>query len=329
MKKTEAKKVEQTLQQIVKPLDYFFVLRPTLFFPVWTVFMAGYFVQQKFEVVLPHTNNQHVIKTLIPKEFLIPGLFLTLLMGAVFILNQIQDRITDHENNKLFLIAQNHIPVRVAYVEAGLLILAALGFAFFNSIKMGVIFALILLITGYFYSFEPFSWKNKPIAGLVTNMLGAYIIFTAGWFIHGSLNQRLLVHATPYALAVASVYLYTTLPDVKGDASSEKLTFGVKYGIELTLYAGFLFELAALVISLILQDEVIFYPAFFALPFFVLAVIRKQMKDIVRSIKYPILFLSLAICVKYPPFFFILLIVYFLSKLYYRLRFGIDYPNLN
>ncbi|MFQ5822441.1 MAG: UbiA family prenyltransferase [bacterium] len=317
------------MKRFLKPFDYIFVLRPTLFFPVWTVFLAGFFVQQKFSVAAINTTTNDVSTTYQDRDFLIVGLFLTLLMGAVFILNQIRDRFTDHQNQKLFLIANGYLTPKAAFIEALILIAAAVICAFLFSNIMGFLFLIILIVTGIFYSFEPFSWKDKPILGLFTNILGAVLIFGGGWIIDGSVSQKLLLHALPYACAVAAVYLFTTLPDLQGDASSEKVTFGVKYGFKATVYLGLFFEILALFSSFRLNDEIIFYPAFFSLPFFVWAVVKLKINDVIRVIKYSILFLSLTICIKFHFYFFILVGVYLISKIYYKLRFGIDYPNLS
>lgn len=310
------------MNRLLKPFDYVFVLRPTLFFPVWTVFLAGFFVQRKFG-----DPDQG-------KDFLIIGLLLTLLMGAVFILNQIRDRHTDQQNRKLFLIAHGHLTPKAALTEAIILITFSIGGAFGSSLHIGILFLIILLVTGIFYSFEPFSWKDKPITGLFANILGAFFIFGGGWIVRGSLTQEILVHAFPYACAVAAVYLYTTLLDVEGDASSEKVTFGVKYGLKATIYLGLFFEILALITAFRLNDEIIFYPAFFSLPVFIWAVVKLNIKDVIRAIKYPILLLSITIWIEWVViysehvFLFIIVGVYITSKIYYKLRFGINYPSL-
>lgn len=316
------------MRRLLKSFDYIFVLRPTLFLPVWTVFLAGFFVQQKFGVAATVSIPNNATTTLQNKDFLLVGVILTLLVGAVFILNQIKDRHTDHKNQKLFLIAHNYLSPKSAFMEALILIAVALVFAFNFSTNMGLFFLMILAITGVLYSFKPFSWKDRPLLGLFTNILGAFLIFGSGWIIDGAVTQELLLHALPYACAVAAVYLFTTLPDVEGDASSEKVTFGVKYGFKATVYLGLFFEIMAVISSLKLDDEIIFYPAFFSIPFFVWAAVKLRINEVVRAIKYSILFLSLSVCIKLPFYFFILLGVFFISKIYYKLRFGIDYPNL-
>ena len=73
----------------IRTLDYLFVLRPTLFFPVWTVFLASYHASLFFEP-----------EKIVPINPLIVAFLLSLLMGAVFIFNQLADIETDRKNKK-------------------------------------------------------------------------------------------------------------------------------------------------------------------------------------------------------------------------------------
>lgn len=330
------------MKKILKVFDYVFVLRPTLFFAVWTIFLAGFFVQQKFASAATSVNANHTSALpMLSLDQLSAGLFLTLLMGSVFILNQIMDRHSDNQNNKLFLIADGHVTPKAAFIEASVLAGAALVSGFLISYKaefnrnMGLWFLALFLLSGIVYSFRPFSWKDKPILGLVANIAGAILIFTCGWILRGQPSIQLLIHATPYMLAVAGVYLYTTLPDMEGDASAEKRTFAVKYGFKATIYLGLLMELGALVSATILEDEVIFYPAFFSILFYIWASVKLRPEDVMRAIKYPVMTLALTVAIKYKVelgsllYFYVLAGVYFVSKVYYRLRFGVDYPSLS
>lgn len=322
------------MKRIFKIFDYIFVLRPTLFFPVWAVFLSGFFAQQQFGVAAPEAAQANHAFIQNGHNFIWVGGFLTLLMGAVFILNQIMDRHSDNQNKKLFLISHGHLTPKAAFIEATILIVIAILFSFVFSLKMGLIFVLILLITGYLYSFSPFSWKDKPIWGLVGNILGAFLIFLAGWSIQGNILFKSFYYAIPYICAVASVYLLTTLPDVEGDKDSNKRTFGVRFGASSTVYTSLTLLIIALGVSFITKDELIFYPALFSLPFFLWASVKLQMSDIVRAIKYPILLLTFTVCIKwmvvYSEYYFVLVVagIYYLSKIYYKLRFGIHYPNL-
>jgi 1,4-dihydroxy-2-naphthoate octaprenyltransferase len=170
--------------------------------------------------------------------------------------------------------------------------------------------------------------EGRPLLGLAANALGALMIFTAGWWVV-QIDWRLtLLHALPYMFAVSAVYLYTTLLDVDGDADTEKMTFGVRYGMSMTIMIGCLLEIGARASAYWLQDAIIFYPALIAAPCFIGAAIRQRLVDVSRAIKLPILFLALAICFKVWQYFLWLGFVFYLSRWYYRRRFGLKYPNL-
>ncbi|MDZ7343681.1 MAG: UbiA family prenyltransferase [candidate division KSB1 bacterium] len=309
--------------RIVKLFDYVFVLRPTLFFPVWTVYAAGYFAAQHFSLA----GKNGAAATHDGTALHVMG-FLSLLMGGVFILNQLCDVATDLRNHKLFLIAHRHISPRAAWFEMMLLSGMAVAAAFFYRVELGGLFVAIFLLTGMLYSVSPFQWKDRPLWGLLANAAGALLIFIAGWWSVQIEWQLPIRHALPYILAVAAVYLYTTLLDVDGDASTQKMTFGVRYGLRATAITGCLLELGALISAWWLEDPVILYPALAAAPFFCWAAIKQRLADVSRAIKFPILFLALAICVKVWPYFFLLLLVFSFSRWYYRRRFGLKYPSL-
>ncbi|MCG3119953.1 MAG: hypothetical protein ALAOOOJD_02511 [bacterium] len=311
------------MNRIVKLCDYIFVLRPTLFFPVWTVYAAGYLSFHKF--------SQGGI------EGAAPGLeatalsmlgILTLLMGSGYILNQLCDIETDRRNQKLFLIADHHLSPVAAWTEMIGLGAFALAASFFYGKIIGVLLVAIFLLTGIFYNVAPFAWKGRPWLGLFSNALGALLIFMAGWWSQKIEWQLAMQHALPYMFAVAAVYLYTTLLDLDGDADTAKMTFGVRYGFAVTAIVGCVLEIGALVAAGWLQDWIIFYPALIAAPFFLYAALKQRLPDVARAIKFPIVFLALAVCLKIWQYFVLLGAVFYFSRWYYRKRFGLNYPNL-
>lgn len=300
--------------------DYLFVLRPTLFFPVWTVYAAGFFSAKRFLPDAHHVDNSG--------WGLAIGIALSLLMGSAFILNQLIDVPTDKLNNKLFIIADGHISQTTAILETIILAVIPLGLVAIYSPAMMFMFVAIYLVTGIFYSLPIFKWKDRPVLGIIANAAGAFLIFSAGWWIKNISLLQPFVHAIPYASAVAAVYIFTTIIDMKGDVKFGKVTIAVRFGLLVTVWVGILFEIIALLSAWMLKDPLIFYPALFSFPFFVLAVKRQKIADIIRAIKFPILFLALAICVVLPNYFALLTITYYLSKWYYYYRFGLHYPNL-
>jgi len=302
----------------IKRLDYLFVLRPVLFFPIWTVFLAGYYCAIRFS-----RSRSDLEGSAIWVLFLY-----TLLMGSVFIINQIADIKSDKRNGKLFLIANGHISKRAAYLEASLLALISLSISFLFYPRLGFLFLIAFLITGVFYSLRPFCWKDRPYLGLLVNVLGGYLTFSVGWFTVADLGVGSSLHSFPYLLAIIAVYYYTTLPDIKGDRDSGKITFGVKYGFKKTIYFALAAEILAIIFSIITRDPVMFFPAMVALPFFIWTTRTQTLKEVVRTTRLSILFLSLAVCVKFPLYFPLLLFVAMISRWYYRHRFGLEYPSL-
>jgi 4-hydroxybenzoate polyprenyltransferase len=319
------------MKRFAQLFDYVFVLRPTLFFPVWTVFAAGCLVDRSsVDDALNGTNGHDGMSVLFQSPILVAGL-LTLLMGGVFVLNQLHDIETDRRNNKLFLIAHGHISQLAAQVESILLIVIALAAATVIQMELGALFFAIFLLTGLFYSCSPFRMKDRPWLGLAANSLGACLVFAAGLGATAGSGKDFFaqaLHSTPYMAAVGAVYLYTTLLDVEGDRLTDKITFGVKFGVTATTIAGAALVIVAVATAWWLDDMLMFYPALISMPFFVVAAVRKKIGDVQRAIKLPILFLAVAVCVEVIEYLLLLVFVYYFSKWYYLKRFGIEYPSL-
>jgi len=153
-------------------LDALFLLRPTLFFPVWTYFLAGLHAGVK----AAHGGVESV-HSLPP---LCIAAALSALMGSVFVLNQIEDAVTDRVNRKLFLIANGAVSVRSAYIEATCLAVAAFVAAFWADFGLGLGFLVLFLLAGIFYNYPPTRWKNHPIGGMVVNGIGGMLIYDIG-----------------------------------------------------------------------------------------------------------------------------------------------------
>lgn len=299
------------------------MMRPTLFFPVWTVFLGGYHAKTIFD---PGNASESAGAFHTGLIFAI-AILLSLMMGAIFIFNQITDIETDRKNNKLFFIANNIINKKNATAEGTLLSIIALGIAFIIDYKLGLIFILIFISCGIIYSFKPFSWKDKPILGVIANFLGGWSVAACGWIAAGASNWMFVIHAIPYAVGLVAVYLLTTLPDIPGDRSANKITFGVRYGQKVTIYWAVGFELVTVVLAFLLHDYILFLPALAAFPLFLIAAAKQNMNDVLRAIKFTVLFASLAVCVKYPVYFAVIVFVFFFSKWYYRKRFDLEYPR--
>ena len=307
------------MKKSLKIFDSFFLLRPTLFYPIWTFFLAGYWGGMKFS-----RGNSNIAHP--GGMFWIIIISLTLLMGGVFIFNQIQDKQTDKANKKLFLLANDIVPVKKAYIEAFFLTTAGLSLSFWVDIKVGAGFLILFALSGLLYNYPPTVWKNRPIMGLVTNSIGGFLIYSLGW-IAGRGDGGLLLHGSSYTLAGGAVFLNTTLPDMNGDKKTGKVTFSVQYGVKKTVLWALVLETIALVLAFLCRDWLLFIPGIIVFPFFFLSTVKHTVAEAVRTTKFSVLALATAICIVFPWYLVPVFFIFFFSKFYYKKRFDFDYPN--
>jgi len=320
------------MKQLLKLLDYLFVLKPVLLYPVWTLFIAGYYVQAKVVVAAENVATNGTATDPSGPNVLLVGAAVTLLMGAIFVINQVMERNKLESRSRMVLIAPDHLTPKVAFIEAALLLAASLVIGFISGPLIGVLLLVILVLAGILYNFHPFSLKDRPVSAFLTTGLVSFLIFALGWLVAGAPTTQLGLFSIPYVFMILAVYVYASIEEEKPGPGQKKSTLSER--AKIALYTGLVLEITALVIAFVLKDEFVFYPLLFSLPFFIWAIMRLTPQDLGRAINYPVFLLALTLSFKQGlahsgySFFLILLAVYFLSKLYYRLRFGINFPNL-
>lgn len=305
----------------LKPLDFLFIYRPTLFFSVWLVSLAGYAAYFEFSDIMVWWSIR--FDWLVLLNFIM----LTLAAGATFILNQMQDIGTDKANNKLFLISESYVPPKTAQrIAIGSMTIPLLYFLLTNR-TVFLLVLIFLFLWGYAYNYRPLQWKDKPLLGVAANILGGLFLFLIGWSLAGRFQWQAVSFAIPYLFAVASHMLLTTVPDMEGDAEHEKRTFAVCFGRKATLWVSFSCLAAAFVIGFLNQDPVITHPVLLAFPIYIVTLLRPTDVWVFRAIRFPMLFLALFLSVKFPLFFVVILINFYLDRIYYINRFELDYPT--
>ncbi len=307
----------------IRLLDYFFVLRPTLLIPVWTVFLGGFWAQERFGSDAPSAPLTGAGSY----DYIVAGILLTLCMGATFVINQLSDVRSDSYNNKLFLIASGDVPRSAAILEIFMLATPALLFGFLLKPLLGFTLLASFLIAGIVYSCKPFMCKDRPFAGFLCNGAAALAVFLTGWCVRGELEPLVWAHAIPYTFALWSLYFFTTLPDIEGDKKADKITVGVKYGIKKCSRFALLFNVLTVASAFALKEYLILIPSALSLPFFLYAAKHGTVSDGIRTTKMGLLFVALTFCYLFPGFLLLLLFVFFFSKWYYKTRFGILYPS--
>jgi len=317
------------MKSLAKPFDYIFLLRPVLFYPVWTVFLAGAvsvhgasqgYGWPQFKIGAPDGSWGNFWWALVSYS---------LLMGTVFILNQLTDIGSDKQNSKLFLIADGHISTETAVWE-GVIILVV---SFLISLKTSGWFVLVwffsFLILGVVYSLPPFLWKDRPIEGLTVNLFGGMTTFFAGWLSVGNPSGAMVFCSLPYIFAVGSVYFLTTVLDANGDLHSHKITFAVRYGKQATIRMAILFDSIAIILGFLTHDWIVFIPALVSYFLFVFLIFKSNDLWLNRITRLPILLLTLMVAFYFPIYFIGIFGIFFVSKWYYHVRFGLNYPSLN
>ncbi len=282
--------------------------------PVWTILLLG-----------------HHRSAAISGESNLPGLILllvTFLVGAVYILNQIHDVESDRMNKKLFFLAGGYVSKINAIFQTILLNLISIIPAYLISLQLGVLFTLGFLF-GFFYSAPPFSFKGRPLGGFLCNILAhGNLTFLAGWSMNLTLSGQSIIFSLPYMLAVGAVYLNTTIPDMEGDKKSGKITPAVKWGKEVVVVVSCILVLVATIISFSIEDVPFFIASALVIPFLLFGALTKKNSHIVLATKLSILFLSIAAGFFYPWYFAILVLGFVFTRLYYKARFGLDYPTV-
>ena len=294
---------------IWKILDYFFLLRPTLFFPLWTVLLAGRY----------NSGSESPIIQLL--------LYFAALMGASYAINQIVDKEGDEKNNKLFFIAGGYIKSSHAMFYSGVLIIFGSAGLLHLGISFGLLGFLFFFVTTVLYNMNPWRWKDKPILGIIVSVSAGGMAFIFGCLPEFSLT--LLLKSLAYISAFGAVAIFAAVPDIEGDIESGKKTFAISFGPNATtLFAAMLCILSAL-IGWWTMDRLIFWPALLSSPFFIYTIFDKSKKSIVFTTKFAILLVSLAVGLRYPLYLALIVGYYFAARHYYAKRFNLVYPSIN
>lgn len=314
------------MKRLLKPLDYIFILRPTYFFPIWCLFLAGFYVQNNLETASQTFGESNHVVLQNARLLNWVGLSLTLLMGGIFVLYQVMER---HVEKPFTFISPDVLSPKAAFFETIVLLVAAFASILFVSVRESVLMLFLAILSGYFYNFEPFRLKDRAIPGLLVTVVSGWLVFALGWQIKSSLNATALKVSTPYVFSVAAMYLFVTVLEVQ-HSSERRNTFAKAFGVTPTIVLALVFGLIAVTESYVLDDAMIFYPVLFSLPFMLWAGVRQRFEEIHRIIKYPVIMFAISISLKWVLTFhnyflvYLFFAVYIACRVYNRLRFGLN-----
>lgn len=291
-------------------IDALFLLRPSILIPCWTIFIIGHF----------HSGGGYGHK------FFSALLGFTLLMGGVYILNQIFDRESDRINNKLFLLSLGIFPIWLAVLEVvlvwgiSLYLIRGLSPSFFH-------FYLLAWALGLLYTTPPIKLKGRPILDLLANMVGyGTLAFLLGGLSEKGFTLDLIRWSLPYAFAVGGVFVNTTIVDIAGDRRTGDRTTAILLGSENSRYLALILIGIGLSLALINHDPIATIAIAISLPLFVLAIIKRNDRYDIISFRLPPFILSLGAGIIFPPYLLLLAVVIVSMRIYYKRRFNLVFP---
>jgi 4-hydroxybenzoate polyprenyltransferase len=290
------------------------LLRPTLFLPLWLFFLLG----------VHHAEGE------ISSRAVSAFILYTMLMGGVYIFNQIVDRESDKKNTKLFLLSDDLIPLKNAYIEMGILFAVSI----LGSLLLGLyVFAafLVSLFLGITYSLPKVETKGRPFLDIIWNAAGYGVLaLIVGWMAVSAPSGSMFLTSIPYFFAVAAVFVNTTIPDIEGDKEESKVTTGVFLGKQKTLFLAVILDLVAIISACFLGERgyICLIGAGLAFPIFLIAYIRQTKKTILFSFRAVPGILAIIVCIVTPIIIPLFVGVLGVQKVYYKRKFNINYPNV-
>jgi 4-hydroxybenzoate polyprenyltransferase len=292
--------------------DPFFILRPTLFFPAWTAFLAG-----------AHQGDSSGGRILFFLSWL------ALASGSAFLINEWTDRREDHHNEKLLPLWGDRFSARSLRLELVFLIAATLGGAVYAGGELSSLLALFFIIAGVLYNFPPVRLKSRPILGIVACGVGGILLFIIGARSAGAAYSTALPASLPYFFAGCAVSLLTHIPDMEGDRACGIRTFPLRYSIRAAAVLALLLVIAALSAAVLLKDPVMSVAALLSLPFFVRFYRRGTPATAQTAVKIAVFSLAVTVALTWLPFLFLIAGYYFFARWYHRERLGLDYPTFS
>jgi len=301
--------------------DRFFLLRPLVLVPAVTFFLLGYAeaLLRGREAWPGHPRFGHPWLGLVSYA---------LVMASVYVVNQVYDAESDRANEKLFLIPRGLVSKTEAWgVAAALMILGLAGGA-----RCGQTTAFLFVLSfvlGMAYSVPPVALKRLFPYDLIANAVGyGTLAFVTGWSVAAGPGFKAVATSEPLALCVGAVFTLTAVHDMKGDERSGFRTTGVALGLERGPLLALVLVVVAVPLSFLVDNRFALVGAAASLPLFVYAYAKRTERAVKMAYRASSAIFILMVGLAFPYFLLAVLALMGLARLYYSLRFSLNYPTL-
>ncbi|UCD38665.1 MAG: hypothetical protein JSW54_04085 [Fidelibacterota bacterium] len=301
-----------------RQLDWLFLLRPVLLIPVWTMTAAGFGAGSWLSSpdLFWHVAWNWTV--------LLVFIGITLIVGAAFIQVQLQQNgeaeIKGHPN----LLAESHIDPekarRLAWICLGLGVLLLLPGGWVAVIAGIAIYA----IWGLLYGSNTAIWRNRPAIDILIHLLAGAVLFYVGWGTSGAPLSGSLNVAAPYVLGFAGITALIAI--TPGPRFPEDSPRPGKTAITNASSFAAVLAIAATIWGYSNGDPIISTTAVLTLPFHAVGLYFRREIDMLRTSRYAILIFVIFAGTRYPLLYIPIILDFYLSRYYYRRRFGFPHP---
>lgn len=314
-------------KKIVPLLDVIMITRLSYFFGVWAMVCIGMYIGD----LINNSIDINSTTLSIPTSILFLGI--SFICASIFIVNQIYDLEVDEINNKAKII-DNFISID--FSKKILFFLLPTGFLLIIFIDILVVLPMVLLylICGMLFTNQNFNFKQNMFMNFLFYIILAFLLILSGLIYSRSdmtiisLFSLSLKFIFLFLLIYGAVVLAINILDQEGDQKSNRITIPQNIGIRFTSIIAFLMCLLSFFIGLYLEEPLSVVSSISSIPFFLYLIFRGKEKDVIRSIRYPILLINFYLFMIFPLLFYPIVITYYISKYYYWHRFSLHYPTL-
>ena len=314
-------------KKIVPLLDVIMITRLSYFFGVWAMVCIGMYIGD----LINNSIDINSTTLSIPTSILFLGI--SFICASIFIVNQIYDLEVDEINNKAKII-DNFISID--FSKKILFFLLPTGFLLIIFIDILVVLPMVLLylICGMLFTNQNFNFKKNMFMNFLFYIILALLLILSGLIYSRSdmtiisLFSLSLKFIFLFLLIYGAVVLAINILDQEGDQKSNRITIPQNIGIRFTSIIAFLMCLFSFFIGLYLEEPLSVVSSISSIPFFLYLIFRGKEKDVIRSIRYPILLINFYLFMIFPLLFYPIVITYYISKYYYWHRFSLHYPTL-